>query len=134
MGGIGGDTAGGRGGSHDTRQRNRGHATGTRPGRKVRLESWRPGRTSPSEEALDKVSVAELPGSAIDEMEREELIRVIRVARLPPACGSPCLSFFDLDLLRRLAYLAKKCCQTQIAATSGNNTGDVAASDSNLYH
>lgn len=67
-------------------------------------------------EALDKSTIAELSGTLIDSMSREELVRVIRAAELLPHFRDElqrALPFYDCELLRRLAHLAKRCCQNQ---------------------
>lgn len=77
-----------------------------------------------SGEVLDKSSVAELSATLIDSMARDQLIRVIRAAGLPDQFRpdvQKCLPFYDRETLKRLAYLARQCCQNQecrsVAAT-----------------
>ncbi|MFN9718144.1 MAG: hypothetical protein ACK58L_05580 [Planctomycetota bacterium] len=69
-----------------------------------------------SHEILDHLTIAELSNSAIDQMDRDELIRVIRAARLSAHLRRPCLVNGDLCVLRRLAYLARRSCQGLLAA------------------
>jgi hypothetical protein len=68
-------------------------------------------------EALDSSTIAGLSATTIERMTRRELIRVIRAARVPdrlcPKSGH-CLAFYDLKTLRRLAYVARRCCQSQL--------------------
>ena len=70
------------------------------------------------EEALDRAAVAAAPRAAIERMSRGELIRLIRAAELPHRLCSgdrANLTYLDLPTLRRLAYLARLCCQNQTA-------------------
>ncbi len=67
-----------------------------------------------SGEMLDKSSIAELSAALIDGMACDQLIRVIRAAELPTQFRpdlQQCLPFYDRETLKRLAYLARRCCQ-----------------------
>lgn len=68
-------------------------------------------------ESLDRPMIAELPGDLIDCMTRDELVRLIRAAELPTLL-SPSLQrslpFYDGETLKRLAHLARRCCQGQL--------------------
>lgn len=69
-----------------------------------------------TENALDKSVVAELSESAIDNMTCDELVRVIRAAALTYALHSNFdhrLPYYDRATLRRMAYLARRCCRNQ---------------------
>lgn len=69
-----------------------------------------------SENGLDKSAVAELSDSAIDNMTCDELVRVIRAASLIDALHSNFdrrLPYYDRTTLRRMAYLARRCCRNQ---------------------
>jgi len=65
------------------------------------------------DEALDKSTIADLSSASISEMDREELIRVIRAAELPLIDARILARLPDLDpaTLERLAHLARGCCQ-----------------------
>jgi hypothetical protein len=66
--------------------------------------------------ALDKSIVASIPATLIEQMTREELLQMISVADVPLWRGTECdelLSHKDDELLRRMAYLARQCCQNQ---------------------
>lgn len=67
-------------------------------------------------EALDKSTVAELSAAVINDMTYDELVRMIRVADLR-ALHCPDLDrhfpFFDHMVLKRLAFLARRCCRNQ---------------------
>jgi hypothetical protein len=66
---------------------------------------------------LDKSDVASLTANAINRMSRDELVRVIRVSKLPamlcPAMDQN-LPFHDQAVLTRLAFLARQCCRNQL--------------------
>lgn len=67
-------------------------------------------------EALDKATIADLSAETIDEMTRDELVRVIISADVPVlrhADVQQHLPFFDRDTLTQLAHLAQQCCQNQ---------------------
>ena len=70
---------------------------------------------SPKKSAmLDKSIVAELSMAAIDNMDCEELVLVIRAAELGFLQCSDLnrrLPFYDRETLVRMAYLARRCCQ-----------------------
>ena len=67
-------------------------------------------------EPLDKSAVAELSADEIDSMTCEELVRVIRSAELStmdPGDFERHLPLYSLETLKRLAHLARRCCQHQ---------------------
>ncbi len=67
-------------------------------------------------EALDKSAIADLSAGLIDEMTRDELVRVIISADVPVLRHTDVrehLAFFDRETLTRLAHLARQCCQNQ---------------------
>lgn len=86
-----------------------------REDREVVAKGPRSTSTKPkSGEVLDKSSVAELSAASIDSMASDQLIRVIRAAELPTQFRpdlQKCLPFYDRETLKRLAYLARRCCQ-----------------------
>lgn len=66
-------------------------------------------------EALDVEEMANLSLRTVETMTRDELIRVIRAARLPQMnigrfC---CLEQQDRETLLRLAFLARRCCRNR---------------------
>ena len=67
-------------------------------------------------ETPDKACVAGLSAASIDRMSSDELARVILASGLP---SYPCfpiegrLRSSDRETLRRLAYLARRCCRNQ---------------------
>lgn len=68
-------------------------------------------------EALDKSSVAELTALMIDDMSCDELFRVICASELPRLLCFDVwwnISLHARETLRRLAYLARQCCQNQV--------------------
>ena len=68
-------------------------------------------------EALDDALIAGFTPVEIARMTDDELVRAIRAARLPLRAGTDeHLAFHDRRTLERLAYLARRCCQTR---TSG---------------
>lgn len=72
------------------------------------------------EEALDHSLIADLSNEQIQQMARDELVRVILVANLDYLdLGSPYrVNHFERNILERLAYLARFCCQNQMSRTS----------------
>ncbi len=65
-------------------------------------------------EALDQTIIAELTGDMIDNMNRDEMVRVIHAVKSPTLFGfdsDRSLSLYDCETLRRLAYKARRCCQ-----------------------
>lgn len=73
-------------------------------------------------EALDKSDIAELSTTAINYMNSDELVRIIRVAGLPAILRSDVdrhLPFYDHAVLARLAYLARRCCGNQNPESRG---------------
>jgi len=74
------------------------------------------GRSSPNAaEALDDTTIANLSAITISQVTRDELVRVIRAARLPLVCGATDgqLEFHDRSTLERLVYLARHCCRNR---------------------
>lgn len=74
--------------------------------------------SSPTEsgEALDKLAIAELITAAIEQMTCDELARLIRATDLPTALRPDLerrLPHYDHETLRRMAYLARRCCQNR---------------------
>jgi len=67
------------------------------------------------DEALSKAMIAELPSAILSDMDRDELIRVIRGAELPLIDARTRGRLIDLDRTRleRLAHAARRCCQNQ---------------------
>ena len=67
------------------------------------------------QELFEKSEIAALTRQQIDEMNQEQLIRVIRGANMPliRANVDQQLDFREFDILRRLAYLARRCCRNQ---------------------
>lgn len=67
------------------------------------------------EESLDKATIAALPAMTIQQMNREELVRLIEATDLPMARGERSQHLLDTDrnALLRLAYLARRCCRNQ---------------------
>jgi len=64
-------------------------------------------------EALEKSDIAELSATAINNMNCDELVRMIRVAGLPVLLRPDLdqhLPFYDRTVLTRLAHLAQRCC------------------------
>lgn len=70
-------------------------------------------------EALDDATIADLPAREISQMPDDELVRVIRAARLPKfnAASSANLEFYDSNTLVRLACLARHCCRNRMTAS-----------------
>lgn len=67
-------------------------------------------------DVLDKSAVAEFSESDINNMSCHELVRVIRAASLTDAMQSDFdrrLPFYDRPTLKRLAFLARRCCRNQ---------------------
>jgi hypothetical protein len=87
-----------------------------RDDREVVIKWRRSASTQPKGcEALDKSSVAELSAALIESMTCEELIRVICAAELPTLFRpdlQQSIAFYDRETLKRLAYLARRCCQS----------------------
>jgi hypothetical protein len=67
------------------------------------------------DEALDKATIAGLSREIISQLNREELIRVIRAADLPliDARTRGQLGHFDRTRLEQLAIFARRACQNQ---------------------
>ena len=75
-------------------------------------------------EALDKSDIAELSFAAINNMTCDELVRMIRVAKLPDLlCPNldEHLPFYDHALLTRLAHLAQRCCRNHGTGSLGED-------------
>lgn len=67
-------------------------------------------------EALEKSCVADLSAAVIDDLTCDELVRVIQVSELPRQLSFNVQMhwpFYDRETLKRLAYLARRCCQNQ---------------------
>lgn len=67
-------------------------------------------------EALDKSSISELSTNAINGMTCDELVRMIQVSELPRESFLDLkrrLRFYDIETLKRLAHLARRCCQNR---------------------
>jgi hypothetical protein len=83
--------------------------------REVVVKGPRSASTQPKGcETLGKSSVAELSAALINSMTCDELIRVIRAADLPTLFRpelQQSIPFYDRETLKRLAYLARRCCQ-----------------------
>jgi len=76
-------------------------------------------------EALDKSSIAKLSAASIDSMTCDELVRVIRAAELPTLFRphlDQYLPFYDRETLKRLGYLARRCCQTRTTVSHLSNS------------
>jgi len=63
------------------------------------------------EEALDRMSIAELPAKQVGRMSRSELARVVRSSPLPAVRAR--LEYLDRATLERLAHLACLSCRNQ---------------------
>jgi hypothetical protein len=75
-------------------------------------------------EALDKSDIAELSDATINDMTCDELVRMIRVAKLPDLLGCDLdrhLPFYDHPVLTRLAHLARQCCRKQESGSLGKD-------------
>src|SRR5262245_44767768 len=80
-------------------------------------------------DALDEVTIADLPWTRISEMNRDELVRVIQKAHLPFLSEERCahLTFRDRQTLERLACLAQRCCFNRTSrpgSPAGNTTNE----------
>jgi hypothetical protein len=80
-------------------------------------------------DALDAHTIADLPRTKILEMNRDELVRMIRNSHLPFLSEetSEHLAFHDRQTLERLASLAQRCCFYRMARSGsfvGNTTDD----------
>ncbi len=64
-----------------------------------------------TEEALDRVTIAELPVHQVGRMSRPELTRVVRSSPLPAARAR--LEYLDRATLERLAHLARLSCRNR---------------------
>jgi hypothetical protein len=79
--------------------------------------------TSPTEldtgDPLDGATIAGLSAETISRMDSDELLRVIRAARLPFVTeeNDAHLTFQDQETLERLANLARRCCQSRASAS-----------------
>jgi hypothetical protein len=65
-------------------------------------------------DALVKSDIAQLSATAINKMTCDELVRMIRVAKLPAVlCPNldEHLPFYDRSVPMRLAHLAQRCCR-----------------------
>ena len=68
-------------------------------------------------EPWDDATIAGLSPKQLSEMTTDELVRVIRAARLPRSTTSGVnnLKFLDIRTLQRFVYLARRCCQNRMA-------------------
>lgn len=75
--------------------------------------------SSGGEEALDDATIAEMSTAKFSYMTREELVRIIRAARLPQlnSARNEQLEFYDHRTLLRLACLAQHCCRNRMSAS-----------------
>jgi hypothetical protein len=66
-------------------------------------------------EALDDATIAEFSSIKISQMTRDEILRVIRAARLPLLKSGidEQLEFYDRRTLERLVYLSRHCCRNR---------------------
>lgn len=69
----------------------------------------------PDEEALDKATISALPAMVIQQMNREELVRLIEATDLAIIRGERAQHLMNMDrnTLLRLAYLARRCCRNE---------------------
>lgn len=69
-------------------------------------------------EALDDATIADLSATKISHMTDDELVRVIRAARLPKfnTASSANLELYDSSTLVRLACLARHCCRNRVTS------------------
>jgi hypothetical protein len=75
-------------------------------------------------EALDDATIADLSAMKISQMTRDELVRVIKAARLPQlnsATGEH-LELYDRRTLERLIFLARRCCRHRTAAAPSRSS------------
>ncbi len=66
--------------------------------------------------ANDKLAIAQLTTAEIERMNCEELVQVIRAAELPTLQSDQVvrqLPLYDKEILKRLAYRARRCCQNR---------------------
>lgn len=70
-------------------------------------------------EALDDATIGDLSLDTISQMTRDELVRVIKAARLPllSAASADHLEFHDRQTLERLVHLARRCCHNRMTAS-----------------
>ena len=68
---------------------------------------------------LDDARIAELSAIEISQMIHDELVRVIRAARLLRfACANDeHMEYYDRSTLERLVYLARRCCRNRTSAS-----------------
>jgi hypothetical protein len=69
-------------------------------------------------EALDDETIADLSPIKISRMARDEMVRVIRAARLPTltSASDVHLEYYDRKTLEILVYLARRCCRNRTTA------------------
>jgi hypothetical protein len=86
-----------------------------RPGVEDTSQRHRPPNSSSDEDALDKIAIAEISPIQISQMTCNEMVRVIRAAKMPLLRKdvSEHLELYDRDTLERLVYLARRCCRNQ---------------------
>lgn len=82
--------------------------------RRVRSRTGPDARREPRE-ALDKATIAELSHRRLEQMTRDELIRLIRASELPilRCRDDERLEYLDRRTLLRGAHLARRCCRNQ---------------------
>ncbi|HTI52233.1 MAG TPA: hypothetical protein VL475_14820 [Planctomycetaceae bacterium] len=75
-------------------------------------------------EMLDDAKIAALSRITIAQMNRDELLRVIRASRLPllTTTSDEHLEFHDRNTLERLVYLARRCCRNRSAASQSRRS------------
>lgn len=73
-------------------------------------------QTSPNFSPLDKAGVAALTSVSIEKMSCQELVQIVRASALSRQQHGDFdshLPYFDHETLKRLAYLARRCCRNQ---------------------
>lgn len=70
-------------------------------------------------EALDDATIADLSAMKISHMTDDELVRVIRAARMLQLTGASDehLEYYDRITLERLVHLARRCCRNRTTAS-----------------
>lgn len=72
-------------------------------------------------EALDDATIGELSSTEISQMACDEMLWMIRAARLPlfPVANERRLELLDRKTLERLVYLARRCCHNRMSISQG---------------
>lgn len=80
-------------------------------------------RALPAEEALDGETIACLSNQTLEQLSPEELRRVIESCGHPWSTGlsRESLRYTDPGVLKRMACLARRCCQNRLAAEATGN-------------